>query len=173
MRRGNLGKHYRYRIRCTRGRDPLLGRRQWHLRRRLDPVAMQAAARAFAGTHDFGSFRASHCQAQTTERTIEAVTVRWGAEAFGPPHDLGRLDPHACDGGSPEAGPDWIDVDVRGQAFLYNMVRIMVGTLVDVGLGRRAVGLIAELLARPDRSKAGPTAPACGLTLIEVRWPGR
>ena len=52
-----------------------------------------------------------------------------------------------------------------------NMVRIMVGTLVEVGLGRRAPGSVEELFKTPDRTKAGVTAPACGLTLIEVRWP--
>ena len=56
-------------------------------------------------------------------------------------------------------------------AFLYNMVRIMVGTLVEVGLRRRTPESIAELLAQPDRRRAGPTAPPEGLTLVEVRWP--
>lgn len=170
VRRGNRGKHYRYRIRCTESRDPQTGRYQWHLRRRLDPHAMQHAARAFVGTHDFGSFRASHCQARTSERTIDDVTLRWGAGAPGPSTDPGRLDPAAHDGGA-GSGPDWIDVHVHGRAFLYNMVRIMVGTLVEVGQGRRSPDGIASLLARPDRTRAGPTAPACGLTLVEVIWP--
>ncbi|MEM9456006.1 MAG: tRNA pseudouridine(38-40) synthase TruA [Myxococcota bacterium] len=170
VRRGNRGKHYRYRIRCTESRDPQTARYQWHLRRRLDPHAMQHAARAFVGTHDFGSFRASQCQARTSERTIDAVTLRWGAGSPGPRADPGRLDPIVVDGGA-GSGPDWIDVHVHGRAFLYNMVRIMVGTLVEVGLGRRSSDAIVSLLARPDRTRAGPTAPACGLTLVEVIWP--
>ena len=171
VRRGNRGKHYRYRIRCTEARDPMAVRHQWQLRRRIDPVAMQRAAAAFAGTYDFGSFRASRCQSSTTERTLDAVTVRWGASPRGPLGDAGRLDPEALDGSVPGEGPDWIDIDVHGHAFLYNMVRIMVGSLVEVGVGRRPPEWIARLLAHPDRTAAGPTAPACGLTLIEVRWP--
>lgn len=170
VRRGNAGKHYRYRIRCTDGRDPLAARHEWALRRRLDPAAMQAAARAFEGTHDFGSFRSAQCQARSTERTVERVLLRWAAAPLGPRADPGRLDPVA-DGGRPGHGPDLVEVDVTGRAFLYNMVRIMVGTLVEVGLGRRPVESIAALLQTPDRSKAGTTAPACGLTLVEVRWP--
>jgi tRNA pseudouridine38-40 synthase len=171
VRRGNAGKHYRYRVRCTEARDPMAPRFQWQLRRRLDPAAMQRAARAFVGTHDFGSFRGSACQAKTTERTIDDVVVRWGADAQGPTHDRGRLDPAAHDGGTPGHGPDAVEIDVHGRAFLFNMVRIMVGTLVEVGLGRRPETSIPELLARPDRARAGTTAPACGLTLMEVRWP--
>ena len=60
-----------------------------------------------------------------------------------------------------------------GQAFLQNMVRIMVGTLVDVGIGRRPPRDVSALLEHPDRSRAGMTAPARGLTLVEVRWPRR
>ena len=172
VRRGNAGKHYRYRIRCTEARDPLAARVEWPLRRRLDPAAMQRAARALVGTHDFGSFRGSGCQAKTTERTVEDVTVRWGADPQGPAGDPGRLDPAGQDGGTPGHGPDVVEIDVHGRAFLFNMVRIMVGTLVEVGLGRRPEGSIAELLARPDRTRAGTTAPACGLVLVEVRWPG-
>ncbi len=170
VRRGNDGKHYRYRIRCTEARDPL-ARGHWPLRRRLDPAAMQRAAEAFVGTHDFAGFRSRGCQARTTERTIDAVAVRWGAEPLGPLGDAGRLDPSGQDGGTPGEGPDVVEIDVHGRAFLFNMVRIMVGTLVEVGLGRRASASVAQLLARPDRARAGTTAPACGLTLMEVRWP--
>lgn len=172
VRRGNAGKHYRYRIRCTEARDPLAVRFQWQLRRRLDPAAMQRAARSFVGTHDFAGFRGSGCQAKTTERTVDEVTVRWGADPQGPRLDRGRLDPEEQHGGAPGRGPDVVEIDVHGRAFLFNMVRIMVGTLVEVGLGRRPETSIAELLARPDRRRAGTTAPACGLVLMEVRWPG-
>jgi tRNA pseudouridine38-40 synthase len=172
VRRGNAGKHYRYRIRCTDARDPLAVRGQWQLRRRLDPAVMQRAARAFVGTHDFGSFRGSQCQAKSTVRVIEDVAVRWGADPLGPRDDPGRLDPPGHDGGTPGRGPDVVEIDVHGRAFLFNMVRIMVGTLVEVGLGRRPEASVAELLVQPDRTRAGITAPACGLVLMEVRWPG-
>ncbi|MCB9716709.1 MAG: hypothetical protein H6712_22825 [Myxococcales bacterium] len=129
---------------------------------------MERAAAAFVGTHDFAGFRASACQAASTERTIEAVTITGAASPLGPAHDPGRLDPLAPSEG---AGPDLVDVDVRGRAFLYNMVRIMVGTLVEVGLRRRTPESIAELLAQPDRRQAGPTAPPRASHLVEVRWP--
>ncbi|MEM6291247.1 MAG: tRNA pseudouridine synthase A [Myxococcota bacterium] len=176
VRRGSEGKYYRYRIRCTEVRDPLQRRAEWHLGRRLDPRLMQAAATSFSGTHDFGSFRASGCQSKTTERTVEQVEITFGASALGPMSDRGRLDARVRNGdpgpGPASAwGPDWLEVHVWGQAFLMNMVRIMVGTLVEVGLGRRTPGNIVDLLRTPDRTQAGMTAPACGLTLVEVRWP--
>jgi len=176
VRHGSEGKYYRYRIRCTEVHDPLLRRHEWHLGRRLDPRLMQAASSHFLGTHDFGSFRAAACQSRTTERTVEQVELTHGASALGPMSDRGRLDARVRTG-DPQPGPvsawgpDWLEIHVWGQAFLMNMVRIMVGTLVEVGLGRRSTDSIAALLARPDRTKAGMTAPARGLTLVEVRWP--
>lgn len=176
VRHGNLGKYYRYRIRCTEVADPLAIRYEWHLGRRLDPELIKQAAGAFVGTHDFGSFRASACQAKSTERTIESVEISFGASATGPMGDRGRLDAEVHAGerkpGPVSAwGPDWVEVHVWGKAFLMNMVRIMVGTLVEVGRGRRPPTSVAELLASPDRTKAGETAPPRGLVLVEVRWP--
>ncbi|MCA9695187.1 MAG: tRNA pseudouridine(38-40) synthase TruA [Myxococcales bacterium] len=158
----NLGKRYRYRLRCARLRDPWTERFEWQLSSVLDHTVMQAAARAFVGEHDFGSFRASACQARTTVRRIRSVTVTRAPIVDAWPSDPGSL-----------ASPDdaILTIEVDGLAFLYNMVRIMVGTLVEVGRGRRAPGSIAELLANPDRARAGATAPARGLTLDEVLWP--
>jgi tRNA pseudouridine38-40 synthase len=150
-------------------------RYEWHLGRRLDPYLMKEAALHFVGTHDFGSFRAAGCQASTTTREIEAVEVTFGASALGPMSDPGRIDTAVRTGarepGPASAwGPDWLEIHVWGKAFLMNMVRIMVGTLVDVGLGRRPPIEIKSLLAKPDRQRAGMTAPARGLTLVEVAW---
>lgn len=168
IRQGNQGKHYRYRIRCSESRDPLAAGQQWALGRRVQPEPMQRAAQAFVGTHDFAGFRGGQCQAKTTERTIDAVAVRWWAAPLGPAGDRGRLDRASAEA---VPLPDLVEVHVHGRAFLYNMVRIMVGTLVEIGLGRRAPDCIPELLARPDRQRSGMTAPAGGLTLMEVRWP--
>ena len=66
--------------------------------------------------------------------------------------------------------PDRIDIEVRGNAFLRNMVRILVGTLVEVGLGRIDPAQLGEIVASLDRTRAGPTAPAHGLTLVEVLY---
>lgn len=161
----NLGKRYRYRIRTSQRRFPRTGRDEWHLPRRLDLAAMQAAAGHFVGEHDFANFRASACQSRTTVRRLHAVTVTGRLADDDLPADPRCL----VDDGRPEI----VEIDVRGDAFLQNMVRIMVGTLVEVGLRRRTPDSIAALLLDPDprRDRAGATAPPQGLTLLEVLWP--
>ena len=162
-RRENGGKHYRYVIRTTPLRSLREGRYEWHLRRALDVPAMAAAAAALVGEHDFAAFRGAGCQAQTTIRRLWAVSVRGAAEG-----EAGLSDPGALRG----AGPPRVIIDVRGEAFLYNMVRIIAGTLVEVGCGRRPPASVAAALAAGERRAAGATAPAQGLTLVEVIWPG-
>lgn len=154
----NEGKTYRYRIRCTPHRLPTSARGEWHLGRPLDLDAVRAAGARFLGTHDFAGFRARSCQARTTRRRITALDV-CGAPGEEP-------------AGLAEAGdPAIVTVTIRGDAFLQNMVRIMIGTLVEVGLGRRDPADIDDLLARPSRARSGVTAPPEGLTLVEVHWP--
>ena len=161
----NLGKRYRYRIRTTPRRLPQTARGEWHLMRPLDVAAMQAAARHFVGEHDFAGFRASACQARTTVRRMHSVTVTGG-----PAGDELAADPPCM---PDDSRAERVEVEVRGEAFLQNMVRIMVGTLVEVGLGRRGPDSVAAVLAAPDRRAAGVTAPPEGLTLVEVLWPSR
>lgn len=172
-RHQNGGKHYRYRIRCTPLRDPVTRRFEWHLGRALDVGAMQEAGRAFVGTHDFAGFRASDCQASTTIRTLTDVAFECIKKSdVGPPGDPGHMT--LGGGGSGPGHPGGADVllaHVSGQAFLKNMVRIVMGTLVEVGLGRRRPDSIPDLLREPERRRSGATAPAQGLTLVEVRWP--
>lgn len=160
-RHQNLGKHYRYTLRCAAAPDPIGIRYAWHLGRDLDLEAMAAAARLFCGEHDFAAFRSRACQAQTTIRRLRAVEVT-GVDAASVPHG----DPAIY----PAPTREQVIVDVRGEAFLHNMVRILVGTLAEVGLGRRAAATIEAALARGDRRDAGVTAPAAGLTLMEVLW---
>lgn len=163
-RRHNLGKHYRYRIRCTPQRDPLTHRFEWNFGRGLDLEAMRAGAAHFIGERDYASFRAAGCQSVSTIRRIEVVDV--GPRAVDPVAIAG--DP----GRAPDAkGAELLEINVHGSSFLMHMVRIMVGTLVEVGLGRMSPNGIAALLAKPERKNAGPTAPAGGLTLMEVKWP--
>jgi tRNA pseudouridine38-40 synthase len=115
------------------------------MREDLDLEAMRTAAAGFVGRHDFAAFRASNCAAKTTVRRVDSVEItRKG---------------------------DTVLIDVVGGGFLKNMVRVMVGTLVDIGRGRFAPGHIAWLLQNGDRKKAGVTAPACGLCLIKVYYP--
>ncbi len=155
----NAGKHYSYRIRNGRCRNPLTQRFEWQVRAPLDVDAMQAAAAHLVGRHDFASFRASNCQAKSTERRVQDVRVRSSEPTLEPPSDVGALDERVR----------IVEIDVEGDAFLKNMVRIMVGTLVEVGLGKRAASTIPGLFGCSDRTRAGMTAPAQGLTLVEVK----
>ena len=141
------GKHYRYTILTRNERSPRFRDRAWHHPDPLNVAAMQEGARALIGEHDFAAFRAAGCSAKTTVRRVDAIA-------------LTRLAPHL------------LDIDIRGNAFLRQMVRIIVGTLVEVGTGKRSPAQVAEILAGKDRTRAGVTAPPQGLELIEVRYDG-
>jgi tRNA pseudouridine38-40 synthase len=149
------GKHYRYLLHTRGERAPRWRDRAWHHPAPLDRAAMRTAAAALLGDHDFAAFRAAGCTANTTVRRIDQVEVTEPPGEF--PGDV----------------PALLVVDVRGNAFLRNMVRIVVGTLVEVGEGRRPPGQVAEILASKDRTRAGITAPAHGLELVSVRYDGR
>ncbi len=141
-----LGKWYRYSIYRGEIRSPLNGRRAWHLRQSLDLDAMRHAAAELVGRHDFSAFRSSGCNAKTSVREIYSINL--------------------CEEG------DLLHLDIRGSGFLRNMVRILTGTLVEVGRNERPVGDIARLLRNGDRTCSGMTAPACGLCLMEVVYDG-
>lgn len=144
------GKHYRYSIYRAPDRSPRWRGRAWHHPDPLDVARMRAGAEALLGEHDFAAFRAAGCTARTTMRRIDAIDLSAAPE-----------------------DPELLRVDVRGNAFLRNMVRILVGTLTEVGRGYRDPAQVAEILASKDRTRAGITAPAHGLELIEVRYDGR
>jgi len=139
-------KSYRYRVRFPTRRDPfppVFGRRQcWWTVHRLDLDRMRAAAGLLVGSHDFAAFAAAAHGRESTVRTIHDCTVRM-----------------------PEEGR--IEIDVAGNGFLYHMVRIVSGTLVEVGRGRIGLDAVREALATGDRRRAGPTLPPQGLCL---RW---
>ena len=135
---------YRYRIVNRRAPLALDAGRAWHVSVPLDAEAMDAAATVLLGKHDFTSFRASLCQAKSPLKTLDALTVRRDGD------DL------------------WIAV--RARSFLHNQVRIIVGTLRQVGEGRWSRDDVAAALAARDRAAAGPTAPAYGLYLCAVRY---
>ena len=137
------GKHYRYTWLVRDSRSPLIRTRAWHLRG-LDAAPMAEAVGAIVGRHDFTSFRAQGCAASHPNRTIEAATV-------------------TADG-------DLVHLDVHGQGFLRHMVRIIAGTLAEVGSGKRPSTFVADALAARDRTAAGQTAPPNGLTLIEAKF---
>ena len=137
------GKTYRYTIVCRPVR-PAVGAAYVHwLRRELDVEAMRAAASRFVGEHDFAAFESE----SSGENTVRIVTrAEWVAEG------------------------NVLRFYVAANGFLYNMVRAMVGTLIEVGLGKREAGDIPRLLASGDRMQAGPTAPAKGLCLMQVEY---
>ncbi len=147
----------------------------------LDLDAMRKACQAFLGEHDFASFCAAGAQVQTTVRTIYslevleqplAVTGRGskpasevtGADPICQPTETAAVEQLQR---SPER---LMTIRVRGNGFLYNMVRIIAGTLVEVGRGHIRPEEIEGIIAACDRAKAGPTAPARGLRLVEIKY---
>jgi tRNA pseudouridine38-40 synthase len=141
-RRSASGKRYVYQISNRALRSPLLRRTHWEIFGRLDGEAMARACAHLVGERDFACFRAANCPAKTTVRRMDRAELR---------HD-----------------GDELVFTVEATAFLKQMVRAIVGTLVEVGQGKRDPDSIPALLASRDRTKAGMTAPAQGLTLDEV-----
>lgn len=141
-RRWARGKRYVYRVLVSRYRSPLRAAQTWRMFMPLDVERMRAGAAHLLGTHDFSAFRAADCVARTTVRELRRL-------------DVDRVG-------------DEIVFTVEATAFLKHMVRNLVGTLVEVGHGRRTPDSIAELLASRDRTKAGRTAAPHGLCLDEV-----
>lgn len=141
-RRDAAAKHYRYTILNSYRRSPLNRHFVWRVGGELDLQAMSRAAGHFAGERDFAAFRAANCAAKTTIRRIDSL-------------DISRQG-------------DMIAIDVVGSGFLKNMVRIMVGTLVEVGKGATDPDDIPGLIESRDRKKTGSTAPPQGLCLMEV-----
>jgi tRNA pseudouridine38-40 synthase len=138
------GKRYRYRILDGDLRSPLRQRFVAYERSVLDVVAMAQAARFVEGTHDFTSFRAQGSDVPTSVRTIHQVLV--------------------------ERRGDEVIVEVEGDGFLRHMVRIMVGTLLEVGRGRRAPETLEDVIGARARDRADKTAPARGLCLLWVEY---
>jgi len=138
-------KRYVYRILRDRVRDPLWHLRSWRVGWPLDPERLLREASAMVGTHDFRAFRSAHDARTSTVRTITRAEVRDGDD------------------------PRILEIVFEGNAFLYNMVRILVGTLVDVARGNRGDGAVARALASGLRADAGMTAPPVGLTLEDIQ----
>lgn len=143
-RRAARRRQYVYRIWNERFPSPFHRRYTWHVARPLDLAAMQEGAEHLLGEHDFSALRAADCEADNPVRRITHSELRREGSQI-----LYRIE---------------------ATAFLKHMVRTIVGTLAEVGLGDRSAASIAAVLAARDRSLAGPTAPACGLCLTEVRY---
>lgn len=149
-----IERRYRYRIVCGNAQPVLLSECAWWIRSSLDIGTMQEAAKCLVGEHDFTSFCKVSSATQLLEdgrslhRCLSTVDVRT----------------------TQELGEDVVAIDVTGNAFLHNMVRIIVGSLAEVGRGNRKPTWMEEALKMKDRRAAGPTAPACGLVFCDVRY---
>jgi tRNA pseudouridine38-40 synthase len=138
-------KHYRYQI-LNRPIAPAIGRQfVWHIRKPLNVTAMTKAAGALLGTHDFKAFEGTGSPRAHTVRTVTESTIQ------------------AAEGGN-------LTYDIQANGFLRFMVRNIVGTLVEVGLGKRSAEEMKAVLASKDRGRAGATAPPQGLFLIDVSY---
>lgn len=148
-------RSYRYRIACGNAQPVLAWEHAWWVRSELNVEAMNSAAQVLVGEHDFRSFcKVSSAQklledGRSTNRCIEYIGVQWVSEC----------------------SEDLVAIDVEGNAFLHNMVRIIVGSLVEVGRSNRSVHWIQRALDACDRRAAGPTAPAKGLVFQNVTYP--
>jgi tRNA pseudouridine38-40 synthase len=145
-RRSARGKVYRYQIWNVRERSVFHDRFAWHIARPLEVGAMRAGAAHLLGEHDFSSFRAADCPARHPVRVVRRA----------------ELD---------DSQMPLLRFEVEATAFLKHMVRNIVGTLVEVGLGKRTPESMGPLLAARDRRQAGATAPAKGLFLVAVFYP--
>ena len=122
----------------------ILENRVWHFPRLLDTGKMKEASQVLIGKKDFNAFRSINCQAKTSIRSLEAIKIK--------------------------KNKDNIEIRVFGKSFLHNQVRIIIGTLVNVGIGKWDDEKVLEILKSKDRTRAGPTAPSCGLYLEKVTY---
>ena len=137
------GKKYRYRLLNSNFNSVFVRNFVYNVYKKLDLKAMQSAAKIFEGSHDFASFCAAGSSVESTVREIYSIDLY--------PADNGEI---------------WIDV--MGNGFLYNMIRILAGTLIETGLGKKTLSEMEYILQSCDRNNAGFTAPAQGLTLMKV-----
>ena len=148
-------KTYRYRVSSGGVAGPFAVRYCWHVATPLDLDAMRAAGGHLCGRHDFAAFQSTGSEVRTSVRTLSSLTV--------------ELQPWCGPGAATSGGESaMIAIEVEADGFLRHMVRAIVGTLVDMGCGRRPAEDMAAILASRRRERAGPTAPARGLFLVRV-----
>jgi tRNA pseudouridine38-40 synthase len=138
------GKEYLYRIHNSESKDPFTTDLALHYRRKLDVALLREAAQHFVGTHDFAALCTNCTEKQSTIRTIYDITIKKQGDS--------------------------VNLLVKGNGFLYNMVRILVGTLLSVNEGRIGLSELDALLESRDRTRAGITAQAHGLYLNHVYY---
>ncbi len=142
--RSAIAKRYRYTVTTVRFADPFIRHFASSFSYPLNIGSMRRAARALAGRHDFKAFQSAKSSESNTVRTIKDIKI--------------------------EKRADLVYIDLWADGFLYNMVRIIAGTLLEIGRGKMPEESIKEILAKRDRRSAGPTAPAKGLCLMSVEY---
>lgn len=141
------GKTYQYRIYDGR-QKPVFDRKfVWKIEKKTDIIRMKEGAAYLQGTHDFAAFCKNPQKKKSTVRTVDRIEI--------------------------DRDGDYVTLTVHGDGFLHHMVRIMTGTLVEIGLGRMEPEQVVRALGTGDRTLAGVTAPAQGLTLLEIDYPAR
>ena len=141
----NIGKRYIYRINTSLVRNVFLNDQTWHICKKINLKKMKEAAKYFIGEHDFHSFRSINCDSFNAYRYLWLLNIKKKSSI--------------------------IEIDIRGNAFCYNMIRIIVGTLIKIGLNKLVPNEIKNILKSKNRQLAGETAPAKGLTIEEVYYP--
>jgi tRNA pseudouridine38-40 synthase len=152
-------KTYRYLILNGGPASAFVRRFVWHLAPPLDAAAMARAASLLEGEHDFAALQGAGSATKTTTRAMTAARVLVST----PPETFGFL-------GAGQDGSRLVALELTGTGFLRHMVRNAVGTLVEIGLGRREPAWMGTVLDSGDRHQAGPTAPASGLFLVSVDY---
>ena len=147
-RHSSISKKYRYLLFNQPYASPFAKKASWWIRPALDVQAMQHATSFFIGEHNFSAFRSSKCDSPSVVKNLKNLTIREEKTYF-----------------------STISIEVEANSFLQYMVRIIVGTLVDVGLGKKSPTVIPQILDSQDRKNAGPTAPPYGLYVLEVCYP--
>lgn len=142
-------KTYEYTILNTKINLPTYARYAYHVYQTLDFEQMKQAAACIVGEHDFSAFCSAGSQVKSKVRRVYELSLE-------------KQEAKGCNGG------EIIRIRVRGNGFLYNMVRIIAGTLVEVGQGRRKISDVEQAILTGERKKAGPTAPPQGLVLVEI-----
>jgi len=160
-------KSYRYRICHSDVLSPFERRYAWHVPGPLDVAAMSAAATSLEGVHDFAAFQSVGSDAKTTVRAVTSSLVAPSSVEGRQAQDERCEFPLMV---SVSNHDRLITYDITGNGFLRHMVRAIVGSLVEVGRGRRPVEWIAAVMASRDRGQAGPTAPPQGLFLVSVTY---
>lgn len=177
--RDAVGKRYRYQIQIGGSRNAFEHRYHWHISKPIDVAAMREAIESLRGQHDFASFQAAGSDRKTTIRHVRDLVINDfspsvynsmpGSDGPHPAQNTSQSNGRAKQG-SEGTEAIRIAIEIEADGFLYNMVRNIVGTLVEIGQRKHPAKWACEVLTARDRKVAGPTAPPQGLFLLWVKY---